>query len=86
MCICPLPKHTSALNIWQVVSVSSLSIRSMILNGIWLSAPQGTYCILSLIHTGATSCSSLNTSEVLGENAAAARAPGMARTVNVLSV
>ena len=39
-----------------------------------------------LFHTGATSCSSLNTSLVLGENTAAARVPGMARTVNVLSV
>ena len=42
--------------------------------------------LMMLFHTGATSCSSLNTSLVFGENATAARSPRMARTVSVLSV
>ena len=50
------------------------------LYGIWLSAPQGMYCIRSVMNTGAMLCCSLKTSLVLGVKAAALLVPGMVTT------
>ena len=50
------------------------------LKGICLSAPQGMYCILSVMKTGAMLCSSLKTSEVLGVKAVDLLVPGIMTT------
>ena len=50
------------------------------LKGICLSAPQGMYCILSVMIIGAMLCSSLKTSDVLEVKAAEAWAPGIVTT------
>ena len=72
------PQQTSALNIWQVFIVSSDSMRSMMLYGIRLSPPHGMYFILSLMMTGAMSCS--QTSLVLGVKVADLLVPGIGAT------
>ena len=50
------------------------------LKGICLSAPQGMYCILSVMKTGAMLCSSLKTSEALGVKAVDLLVPGRVAT------
>ena len=50
------------------------------LKGICLSAPQGMYCILSVMKRGAMLCSSLKTSEVLGVKAVDLLVPGRVTT------